>query len=117
MQIVLNTILRNLIAAVILSFLLLIAGLVIWYFKKDSGISLQDILFYVGAAPIVIFSLGQLGKIFRRGDHIYQLSRSVSNQSANQRAVQDLRDIKFWVKSGFSWIIAGLLVWLYSSFM
>jgi hypothetical protein len=112
-----NRILHNLIAAIILSLALLIVGLAVWYFKKDSGISLQDILFYVGAAPIVIFSLGQLGNFFGRGDHTYQLSRSVSNQSASQRAIQDLRDIKSWMKSGFSWIIAGLLVWLYSYFM
>ena len=108
---------RIFITAVILSIVLLIMGLIIGFFMRDSETSLQDILFYVGAAPIVIFSLGQLGNFFGRGDHTYQLSRSVSNQSANQRAVQDLRDIKSWVKSGFSWIIAGLLVWLYSSFM
>jgi hypothetical protein len=92
-------------------------GLIVGLFMRNSGTSLQDILFYVGAAPIVIFALGQLGNFFGRGDHAYQLSRSVSNQSANQRAFRDLRDIKSWIKSGFSWIIAGLLVWLYSAFI
>ena len=57
----LNKILQNLIAAIILSIALLALGLVIWYFKKESGTSLQDILFYVAAVPIVLFSMGQLG--------------------------------------------------------
>ena len=112
-----NKILQNIITAIILSLALFIVGFAIWYFMKESEISLQDILFYVGAVPIVIFSMGQLGIFFRRGDSSYQLSRSVSNQSPSQRAVQDVRDIKSWVKSGLNWVIAGLLVWLYSSFM
>ena len=64
---VLNKILQNLIAAIILSIALLALGLVIWYFKKESGTSLQDILFYVAAVPIVLFSMGQLGNFFGRG--------------------------------------------------
>lgn len=112
-----NKIFQNLIAAFILSLALLTVGLAIWYFMKESETSLQDILFYVGAVPIVLFSLGQLGEFFGRGDHTYQLSRSVSNQSSNQRAVQDVRDIKSRVKSGLNWIIAGLLVWLFSYLM
>ena len=110
-------ILQNLIAAFILSLALLAAGLVIWYFMKESKTSFQDILFYVGAAPIVIFSMGQLGEFFGRGDHSYQLSRSVSSQPSNQMAVQDMRDIASRVKSGLNWIIAGLLVWVFSYFM
>ena len=112
-----NKILQNLITAFILSLALLTVGLVIWYFMKESEASLQDILFYVGAVPIVIFSMGQLGDFFGRGDHTYQLSRSVSNQSSNQRAVQDVRDMKSRVKFGLNWIMAGLLVWLFSYFM
>ena len=112
-----NKILQNLITAFVLSLALLAVGLVIWYFMKESKTSLQDILFYVGAAPIVIFSMGQLGDFFARGDHSYQLSRSVSNQSSNQRVLQDVRDIKSKVKSGLNWIIAGLFVWLFSYFM
>ena len=112
-----NKILQNVITAIILSLALLIVGLAIWYFMKDSETSLQDILFYVGAVPIVIFTIERLGHFFGRGDPSYQLSRSVSKQSPNQRAVQDLQDIKSKLKSGLNWIIAGLLVWLYSSFM
>jgi hypothetical protein len=117
MLFVMNKILQNIITAIILSLALLIMGLAIWYFMKESKTSLQDILFYVGAVPVVIFSMGQLGNFFGRGDPSYQLSRSVSNQSPSQRAVQDVRDIASKLKSGLNWIIAGLLVWLYSSFM
>ena len=116
-MIVPKKILQNIITAIILSLALLIVGFAIWYFMKESDTSLQDILFYVGAAPIVIFSIGQLGNFFGRGDPSYQLSRSVSNRSPGQRAVKDVRDIESKVKSGLNWIIAGLLVWLYSSFM
>ena len=112
-----NKILQNLITAFILSLALLTVGLVIWYFMKESETSLQNILFCVGAVPIVLFSMGQLGNFFGRGDPSYQLSRSVSNQSSNQRALQDLLDMKTKVKSGLNWIIAGLLVWLFSYFM
>ena len=112
-----DKILRNIITAIILSLALLIVGLAIWYFMKDSETSLQDILFYVGAAPIVIFSMGQLGNFFVRGDPSYQLSRSVSKKSPGQRAVRDVRDLESSIKSGLNWVIAGLLVWLYSSFM
>jgi hypothetical protein len=114
---VINKILQNMITAIILSLALLIVGLAIWYFMKESETSLQDILFYVGAVPIVLFSMSELGNFFGRGDPSYQLSRSVSNQSPGQRAVQEIRDIKSRIKSGLNWIIAGLLVWLYSSFM
>jgi hypothetical protein len=114
---VMKKILQNIITAIILSLALLVMGLAIWYFMKESETSLQDILFYVGAAPIVIFSIGQLGNFFGRGDPSYQLSRSVSNQSSGQKAFQDVSDIESKVKSGLNWIIAGLLVWLYSSFL
>jgi hypothetical protein len=114
---VINKILQNLITAFILSLILLTVGLVIWYFLKESETSLQNILFYVGAVPIVLFSMGQLGDFFGRGDASYQLSRSVSNQSSNQRALQDVDDIKSNVKSGLNWIIAGLFVWLFIYFM
>jgi hypothetical protein len=68
-------------------------GLAIWYVRQDSKTSLQDTLFLVGAVPIAIFSMGQFGKYFGRGDATYQLSRSVSNQSASQRTVQNEKDI------------------------
>ena len=109
--------LQNLVTAAVLSLVLLMAGLIIWFFKKESGTSFQDILFYVGAAPIIIFALGQIGNFFGRGDHTVQLSRSVSNKSPGERGAQDILDIKSGLKSGINWFIAGLLVWLYSSFM
>ena len=113
----LSKILQNFIAAFILSIALLAVGLIIWYFMKESGTSLQDILFCVGAVPLVLFSMGQLGNFFGRGEPSYQLSRSVSHQSSNQRALQDIVDIKSRVKFGLNWIIAGLFVWLFSYFM
>ena len=110
-------ILQSISAALILSCALFIVGLVIWFFIRESGTSFQDVLFWVGAAPIVLFSVGQIGNFAGRGDQSYQLSRSVSNQTSNRRAAQEIRDVTFMAKSGFTWIIAGLFVWLFSYFM
>ena len=105
--------LQNTISAFILSAVLFVAGLVIWFFMRGSGTSFKDILFCIGAIPIVIFAVAQVGDLFGRGDHTVQLSRSVSNQSLHKRAIQDMGDVKSKLKSGLSWFMAGLLVWLY----
>jgi hypothetical protein len=112
-----NKILKNLITAFILSVVLLTVGLVIWFFMKESKKSLQDILFCVGALPIVLFSIRVIGHFFGRGDLSYQLSRSVSDQSSSQRTLQDVNEIKSMATSGLNWLIAGLLIWLYMYFM
>ena len=109
-------ILKNIITAFILSLVLLAIGLAVKHFMKESETTLQDILFWVGAVPIVLFSMGLFGNFLGRGDPSYQLSRSGSNQSSNQRGLQDIIDIKSRVTSGLSWILAGLLVWLYGYF-
>ncbi|MCD4720177.1 MAG: AsmA family protein [Desulfobacula sp.] len=125
---------RKILIAFILSLILLIVGLVIKYFILDPKTSLQDIMFWVGAIPI--FS-GVFGEFFGRENFSSQFSRderfvyhygvkafiksaltsfpssSVSNQSSNQRGVQDISDLK----SGLNWILAGLLIWFYSYFM
>jgi len=95
------------------SFVLLIIGLVIKYLVLDNRTALQDILFYIGAIPIALFSIGGIGDFLGRGDTSYQLSRSVNSQSSYQRGIQDISNLK----SGSNWIIPGLLVWLYSYFM
>jgi len=84
---------------------------------KESQTPLQDILFWVGAVPIALFSIGLIGDFSIRGDVSYQLSRSVSNQSSNQRALMDVNDIKLKVKSGLNWIIAGLIILLIGYFI
>ena len=99
------------------SILLLGIGWMIRYFLIDSQTSLQDVLFWVGAAPIVLFSFSLVGDFIGRGNISYQLSRSVSSQSSNQRAIQDDNDQKSRVKSGLTWILAGLFVWLISYFV
>jgi arginine exporter protein ArgO len=112
-----NKILKNIFVAFLLSIVLLIVGLAIKYLILDSKTPLQDILFWVGAIPIMFFSVGVFGDFFGKGDSSYQLSRSVSNQSSNQRGFQDVSDIKSRAKFGLNWILAGLLIWFYSYFM
>ncbi len=104
-------------SVLLITLILLTVGLVIWFFMKDSQTTFQDILFYVGAAPIALFSIGMFGDFLGRGTQAYQLSRSVSKQSANQRSLNDAEDDKNRVYSGITWIIAGLLVWFISYFL
>ncbi|NNG01948.1 MAG: hypothetical protein HKM93_21355 [Desulfobacteraceae bacterium] len=106
-------ILKRTLVAFLQSFILLIIGLIIKYWVLATGAALKNILFYIGAFPIVIFSFGAIGDFKVRGSPTYQLSRSVSSQSSNQRGVQDISDLQ----SGLNWIIAGLLVWFYSYFL
>lgn len=114
---ILTTLRKKVLYVSVSFFILLIISFVIWYFTKESKISFQDILFWVGAAPIAFFSIGLFGDFFGKGSVSYQLSRSVSEQSSNQRAVQDESDKKSSVKFGLNWILAGLLIWLVSYFM
>ena len=61
---------------------------------KEFQTSLQDILFWAGAVPIAMFSIGQFGDFIGRGDSSNQLSRSVTGQSPNQKAIDDANDGK-----------------------
>jgi hypothetical protein len=106
-------ILKKTLVAFLQSFILLIIGLIIKYWVLPTGAALQDILFYIGAIPIASFSIAAIGDFKVRGSATYQLSRSVSSQSSNQRGIQDISEFK----SGLTWIVAGLLVWFYSYFM
>jgi hypothetical protein len=105
---------KYLLTSIGISLGLLAIGAVIWYFRRESSTSLQDTLFWVGAVPIGLFSIGLFGNYMGRGDSSYQLSRSVGGQSPNQRAVQDDNDSKKKIRSELRWLIAGFLVWLYS---
>ena len=104
--------LRKILAALVLSLVLLAVSVVIWFFMKDRGTLLQDILFCVGALPVAMFSISVFGQFFGRGDHAYQLSSSASDRSPNQRAQQDIRDLKSSFKSAMAWVLAGLVILL-----
>ena len=109
--------LRTLVTSFLSGAVLLAIGLVIWYVRQGANTTLQDTYFWVGAVPIVIFSISQFGKFFGRGDATYQLSRSVSQQSAAQRTAQDESDLRTIATAGLNWILAGLWVWFISYFM
>lgn len=112
-----RTFFKNCLSAVLSALFLIVVALAIRFFMKTSQTTLQDILFYVGAAPIAIFSIGFLGDLFGRGSISYQISRSVSQNSPNQRASQDEEDSSSRLLFGIQWIVAGLLVWLFSYFL
>lgn len=103
--------------AMISSLLLLCIGLTIWYFKRESETSLQNVLFCVGAVPIALFSIGQMGNFSGRGNFNIQFSRSASNQSLNERSLHDLSDMQSIVLSGMNWFMAGLFILLLCYFL
>lgn len=109
-----NRILNKAISVALSSIILIAVGLVLWLFLRTAQIVLQDILFWVGAVPILLFSIGLFGNFLGRGNSSYQISRSVSQESSNQRAVQDHHDREDRVRSELKWIMAGLLTWLMS---
>ncbi len=111
-----NKIIIKLIAAIISSLVLMGIGLVIWYFMRESNTSFQDVLFIVGAVPIAIFALGTMGNFAGRGNFFIQFSRSAGNKSLDEKALQDISDMKSIVLSKMNWIMAGLFVWLFVIF-
>ncbi len=60
-----NRILKGLCAALLSAGLLLLLAVVVWWFKRGEGVSFQDIVFWVGALPIVFFYPGLPGAFFR----------------------------------------------------
>ena len=99
------------------SLLLVGVTLIVWYFKKDSGLSLNDTLFWVGAAPIVLFSLTFFGGFMGRANFGYQYSGSIINKSSNQKAQEEGNDMKSRFISNLAWILAGALLWTISYFI
>lgn len=100
-----------------LTLLLIMLSLLISYIMKESGLTLQDTLFWVGAVPIALFSIGIFGNFSSRGDPEYQLSKTVLKQSPNQRSSHETDDVSKRTSSHLTWVIAGLLVWLVSYFI
>ena len=95
---------------------LLVVGLVILFFIKDSGIALKDILFWVAVVPIAFFSIVTFGNFFGKTKSSDELNGSVSDRGAKKRSDQDAGNQQ---RTGFgiTWIGAGLLVWLIAYFL
>jgi hypothetical protein len=76
----------------------MVIGAVIFLFIKGPETRFQDILFWIGAVPVVLFSVGVFGDFFEKGDISYQLARSTSDQSANERALNEMLNINSIMK-------------------
>ena len=80
---------------------------------RGSGTALQDVLFCIGAAPVGLFTIGQMGRFARRGDPADQLSRPQAGTLPDrQREIQDRRDLQTIPLTGVNWILAGAWVCL-----
>jgi len=100
-----------------LTLLLIMLSLLISYIMRESALTLRDTLFWVGAVPIALFSIGIFGNFSSRGDPEYQLSKTVLKQSSNQRSIHETDDVSKRTSSNLIWVIAGLLVWVVSYFI
>lgn len=101
-------------AATLSACALLVVAFIVWRLKRESGLSFQDTLFWVGALPIAVFTMGSIGRSAGRGDVSYQMSRSVSDATPDQEVGAVIDDLTFYGKSSLNWILAGLLLWLCS---
>lgn len=108
-----KSIVKHLLGSFAAALALLAAGLVIWCFRRASGSALKDVLFCVGAAPIALFAIGQMGRFARRGDSVHHVSRpQAGSSSSHRRDSQGAGDVKTIAGSSLTWILAGLWVWL-----
>ena len=103
---------KSLCAALLSAGVLSIAAVMIWWFKRGSGVSFQDILFWVGAVPIVVFTMGSMGRFAGRSDVTYQMGRSVSDATPDQKTGTLMDDMQTYGRSWLNWILAGLILWL-----
>ena len=108
---------RVALVAFLISLALMIAGVVIWLFKRSSGTTLQDIMFWMGAFPIALFSIGSMGRFAGRGASFNPFPRSGDNIASDPHSRRDQSDLAAELTSGLNWVLAGLLVWLFSYFM
>lgn len=112
-----NQIAKKLFSAITISVVLIGIGLIIWYFNKESKLSLQNILFWVGAIPIALFSMGLIGNYTGALNPSSRFDRLLIEQSLKDRAQHDKLDFKSRIDSGLIWIISGILVWSVSYFV
>jgi hypothetical protein len=105
-----NQYIRGLLESVAISSALVCIAVVIWFLKRDTGNSFQDILFWVSISPIVFFSIGQLGGNISESDTGFQKSKSLFNQSTGSVAISKFRESRYDLK----FIVAGVLSLLFS---
>jgi hypothetical protein len=107
-----DKIVKNGFAVVLISLVLLTVAFVIWLFVKEAGTPIQDVLFCVGAVPIVIFSVGVLGEYFKRRDAFRSPGRSASRQTPHPEASQGCDELASGITSGLNWVLAGAALML-----
>jgi len=107
-------ILKPIIPAGIMSLVLFSMGLLIWLFKKESGSSLQDILFFVGMVPVAFSLLALSGDSFGRANSNYLVSKTIVHKLPASRR---FTDFKSWGISGLSLFLAGVTVWAVGYFI
>ena len=93
---------------------LVMLSLLISYIMRDSGLSLRDVLFWVGSVPIAFFSVSIFAPLSGRGWRKHESRGTPSNQSPEQRGSGKSSYTAKPISSGIAWFSAGLLVWLVS---
>lgn len=103
---------KSAIRILMITLLLVMLSLLISYAMRNSALSLKDILFWVGTAPIALFSILIFGTISGKTARSGKNSEPISARSADQQLPMKNSSALKRASSGLPWVIAGLLVWL-----
>ncbi|MEP4546170.1 MAG: hypothetical protein ABJ000_08325 [Saccharospirillum sp.] len=71
---------------------MMLIGAAIWFWRKDSGITYQDVLFWVAMVPVGFSALSQFGRISLGENERYQISKTAINGSGISKSVGELKD-------------------------
>jgi hypothetical protein len=100
---------------IVLAGILALLAVSIWLFRKPE-LPLSDALFWVGAVPVMLGTIGGFGGYMGRGDLSVQLSKTTLNQSATDRAIHEHNSLEFWHASAWHWLVAGFILCVASAF-
>lgn len=102
--------LKALLESLLISIVLVFIGGAIWYLMRDSGISFKDTLFWIAVAPIVFFSMGQIGNNAEQYDPSYLKSKSLIRKSPVAESMRNMSGSRFDLKV----IAAGVIVLVFA---
>ncbi len=87
-----NRYVKFLVESAAYTFGMLLIGAAFWFWRKDSGITYQDVLFWVAIMPIGFFCLSLLGRFASGESAEYQISKTTINGSGISKSADELRD-------------------------
>ncbi|MEP4546186.1 MAG: hypothetical protein ABJ000_08405 [Saccharospirillum sp.] len=96
---------------------LLLIGAAVWFWLKDSGITYQDVLFWIAIAPIGLFCLSLFGRVASGESAEYQISKTTINGSGISKSADELRDEDAAFGTLVKLLVPGVMTLLISMLM